>query len=109
MSDSDVDADPVGLLKEITQIALDRMNYGADVGSWEAMTLGKITGVAVRYPGVLEGLRDVPAGLQDVIVVGLGDELAAAVEAKAARLGVSGNEAIRMILGDALQSEMSTD
>jgi hypothetical protein len=59
---SDPEVDPVALLKEIAQIAMDRMNYGADVGSWEAMTLGKITGVAVRYPGVLEGLRDVPRG-----------------------------------------------
>lgn len=59
---SEAEVDPVALLKEITQIAMDRMNYGVDVGSWEAMTLGKITGVAVRYPGLLEGLRDVSPG-----------------------------------------------
>lgn len=62
MSSDPEEVDPVALLKEITQIAMNRMNYGVDVGSLEARTLGKITGVAVRYPGLLEGLRDVSPG-----------------------------------------------
>lgn len=44
------------LLREIVVIALDRMNNGADVSSWEAWTLGKITAVASKYPGVLDGV-----------------------------------------------------
>jgi hypothetical protein len=59
---SDPEVDPVALLKEIAQIAMDRMNYGG-VELGEAMVLGKITAAAVRYPGVLEGLRDVPPGM----------------------------------------------
>jgi hypothetical protein len=42
------------------------------------------------------------------INVRLGDELLAAVDAKANRLGVSRAELIRMLLADSLQGEMST-
>jgi hypothetical protein len=44
----------LALLREIVVIALDRMNSGVDVSAWEAWTLGKITAVASKYPGVLD-------------------------------------------------------
>lgn len=53
--------------------------------------------------------RMTPAGRPEIgppINVRLGDDLLAAVDAKADRLGVSRAEVIRMILADALQSEM---
>jgi predicted DNA binding CopG/RHH family protein len=53
-----------------------------------------------------------PAGRPEIgqpINIRLGDDLLAAIDAKADRLGVSRAETIRMLLGDAMQSEMSTD
>lgn len=53
-----------------------------------------------------------PAGRPEVgqpINIRLGDELLAAVDAKAARMGYSRAEVIRMLLADRLQDEMSTD
>jgi len=58
MTGVDPDADPVVLLTEIAQMAMDRMNTGVDVSPWEAVTLGGITALAVRCPGVVEGLKD---------------------------------------------------
>ena len=53
-----------------------------------------------------------PVGRPEIgtpINVRLGDELLAAVDAKANRLGISRAEMIRMLLADSLQNEMSTD
>jgi hypothetical protein len=53
-----------------------------------------------------------PAGRPEIgkpINVRLGDELLAAIDAKANRLGYSRAEVIRMLLADAMQSEMSSD
>ena len=53
-----------------------------------------------------------PAGRPEIgtpINIRLGDELLAAIDAKADRLGVSRAELIRMLLGDQLADEMSTD
>jgi len=53
-----------------------------------------------------------PAGRPQIgtpINIRLGDELLTAVDAKADRQGVSRAEIIRMLLADALQSEMSSD
>lgn len=41
------------LFVEICQISAERMNTGKDISTWEAHTLGKITGICSRYPGVL--------------------------------------------------------
>jgi len=53
------DVDAVALLVEIAQFALDRQNRGANV--WEAKILGAVTGIACRYPGVAEQLKDTKA------------------------------------------------
>jgi len=53
-----------------------------------------------------------PVGRPEIgpaINIRLPDDLLAAVDAKAKRLGYSRAEVIRMLLADALQSEMSTD
>lgn len=53
-----------------------------------------------------------PAGRPEIgqpINVRLGDELLAAIDAKANRLGYSRAQTIRMLLEDIMQSEMSSD
>lgn len=53
-----------------------------------------------------------PAGRPEIgqpINIRLGDELLAAVDAKAYSLGYSRAETIRILLADALSSEMSSD
>jgi metal-responsive CopG/Arc/MetJ family transcriptional regulator len=53
-----------------------------------------------------------PVGRPEIgqpINIRLGDELLAAIDAKARRLGESRAEVIRMLLADALANEMSTD
>lgn len=53
-----------------------------------------------------------PAGRPEIgqpINVRLGDELLAAIDAKAARAGMSRAETIRMLLAEAMQPEMSTE
>lgn len=50
--------DPKDLLAEIVQLAMDRMNTGDDISSWEAWTLGQISGIASRCPDVLSRVDD---------------------------------------------------
>jgi hypothetical protein len=50
--------DPIAMLAEIAQIAMDRMNDEHPVGAREAFALGAIAGIAARRPEVSARLRE---------------------------------------------------
>jgi hypothetical protein len=52
------------LLAEICQTAAQRMNTGTNIADGEAFTLGRISGIATRYPGVMDAWKALEAEAQ---------------------------------------------